>query len=154
MHIQRVLAHNGDPVLQNLEKLRQQCIVESEQSTRKDTYLSMNPDLLIHPVYMNSSVCVPDFKRVSFTQMRLSSHRLKVETGRWFRIPKEQRVCSCDNASVQDEYHVIFKCPKTLIVRQRYELILQSQSLKDIFEHHDIETTCNIMYTILKEYKQ
>jgi hypothetical protein len=151
-HIQRVMDYDGDPVLRNLEELRQRCLLQREHSTRLDTYLCMNPDLVIHPVYTNSSVCIPDYKRVSFTQMRLSSHRLKIETGRWIRLPRESRVCSCDNKSIQNEHHVIFDCPQTLDIRQRYHTLFRSQSLTDIFNQNDIVTVCNVMSNIMKLY--
>ena len=34
---------------------------------------------------------VPEYSRKAFTRLRLSSHKLKIETGRWSRIPKEAR---------------------------------------------------------------
>ena len=44
--------------------------------------------------------------RVAFTRLRLSSHRLKVEVGRWARIPHDQRMCQC-GLEVQTEQHVL-----------------------------------------------
>ncbi len=34
-----------------------------------------------------------EFKRIVYTRFRLSAHNLKVETGRWARLPREERVC-------------------------------------------------------------
>ncbi len=42
---------------------------------------------------------------VACTRIRLSSHRLRVETGRWDRIPFENRTCLC--GAVQTEEHVL-----------------------------------------------
>ena len=53
---------------------------------------NLNPDLSTHNVY-GKTVYIPDYLRISFTRMRLMSHRLKIETGRWSRIPTEGRVC-------------------------------------------------------------
>ncbi len=46
---------------------------------------------------------------IACTQIRLSSHRLRVETGLWARIPFENRTCLC--GAVQTGEHVILKCP-------------------------------------------
>ena len=52
--------------------------------------------------------------RYSLTRLRLSSHRLEVETGRWAKpnvIPFENRLCStCQR--LQDEFHFIFECSR------------------------------------------
>ena len=48
-----------------------------------------------HRVY-GKSVYIPDYLRTSFTRLRLMLHRLKVETGRWSRIPRNGRICQCD----------------------------------------------------------
>ena len=49
----------------------------------------------------------------------MSSHHLKVETGRWARIEAANRVCDCGNG-IQDESHVLFVCPKTESVREKF----------------------------------
>ena len=49
-----------------------------------------------------------------------SSHRLKIETGRWARIDREDRLCQCGQA-VQDEKHVIVDCPLVQDIRERYD---------------------------------
>ena len=97
------------------------------------TYRLINPELSRHPVYDNSSV--PEYARISFSRLRLSSHYLRIETGRWSRIPKENRVCVCDSSSVQDETHVLLHCPLTKPVRDNFRdlEIDQCYSLKELF---------------------
>ena len=53
-----------------------------------------------------------------FTRFRLSSHHLKIETGRWARIDAEDRLCDC-GLGVENESHVLFDCPKTEEIRAR-----------------------------------
>ena len=48
----------------------------------------------------------------------MSSHYLKIETGRWSRIPREQRLCDC--GSVQSEIHVLLSCPLLQYLRISY----------------------------------
>ena len=48
---------------------------------------------LVHPQVLYEDRLVPEYNRKAFTRLRLSSHKLKIETGRWSRIPKEARRC-------------------------------------------------------------
>ncbi len=48
--------------------------------------------------------------RTAFTKLRVSSHRLAVESGRWHKprkIPFENRICYVCNV-LEDEYHFLF----------------------------------------------
>jgi hypothetical protein len=50
--------------------------------------------------------------QVAITKIRLSNHRLRIETGRYERpyLPREDRLCICKK-SVEDEAHFLFQCP-------------------------------------------
>ena len=51
--------------------------------------------------------------RIAMTKLRVASHRLEVETGRWSRpnvIPFEERKCKIYN-QLEDESHFLFECP-------------------------------------------
>ena len=91
--------------------------VKAVTTIRMMTYTSINPDLSVHPVY--DSVVIPEISRISFTRMRLSSHYLHIETGRWSRLPRERRTCIC--GAIQTEHHVLLHCPETERLR-RYSL--------------------------------
>ena len=104
--------HLGDPEEHSRSNLRAECRAKAHNSTRFATYMRINPSLEMHEVYVDSHA-VKDFLRIQMSRMRLSSHRLLVETGRWSRIPRERRVCPCDGHSIQDEGHVILRCQKT-----------------------------------------
>ena len=93
--------------------------IRNSEKTRYITYLTLNPDLKTHHVY-NTKNYVPEIYRVSFTRFRLSSHNLKIETGRWSRVPREARLCAC--GELQDERHVIVSCPLTAHIRHNYEV--------------------------------
>ena len=85
-------------------------------ATKSHTYLSLNPTLEVHPLYTDCNRTVPDYLRISFTRFRMSSHMLRVETGRWSRTPRDQRLCQC-GLGVQNEPHV-FVCHwcRTLLI--------------------------------------
>ena len=92
-------------------------------ATKLQTYCTeLNSTLERHAVY-GKSVFLPDYLRVPFTRLRVMSHNLKIETGRWRRLRREQRVCQCDRESVQEEKHVLLVCPLTAHIRQRYHML-------------------------------
>ena len=105
-YIQGVLDETGD-IIENDFRQRKERLLSS-QRTRAVTYRQMNPDLVVHPIYSSSDIVEDDF-RIAFTRLRLSSHRLRIETGRWARIPQELRLCQCGLA-VQTEKHVLTEC--------------------------------------------
>ena len=51
-----------------------------------------------------------NFKK-AITNLRISTHNLKVETGRHKNIPKEERICEICN-KVEDEVHFLDECIK------------------------------------------
>ena len=72
-------------------------------------YRNINPSYSVHSVYSSrSSLLIPEVYRMSFSRLRLSSHRLRIETGRWSRIPRDRRLCPC--GQIQDEEHVLAHC--------------------------------------------
>ncbi len=55
---------------------------------------------------------IPNFdKRHALTKLRISDHRLPIETGRYVGTPPDQRYCYFCPTIVGDEYHFIMKCP-------------------------------------------
>ena len=110
--------NDGDVALENMrESIRN----KPNDATKFMTYRTeLNPRLGTHEVY-GENVYIPDYLRQAFTRVRLMSHELKVETGRWSRLPREERVCSCNNETVQDEKHVLLDCPLLAHIRLEYQ---------------------------------
>ena len=54
---------------------------DTEQGTRAVTYRDINPELSVHQVYTIKNKYIEEKKRITFTRLRVSSHRLKIETG-------------------------------------------------------------------------
>ena len=66
-------------------------------------------------------------RRLRMAQLRTGSHWLAVETGRWQRLDREQRVCPhCDAAAIEDEAHMIFDCPLYAGLRLQYTALFSS----------------------------
>ena len=57
------------------------------------------------------------------TKLKLSSHKLLVERGRWLKpkIEYGNRLCTlCSKIAIQVEYHVLMVCPHYTILRKKY----------------------------------
>ena len=115
-------------------------------ATKFHTYQTLNPTLDVHPLYTASAPTIPDYLRIEFTRYRLSSHRLRVEIGRWSRTPPEERVCSC-GTGIQNESH-IFECP---LVEELFQTSDKSYSSPaDLFRDTNIEDL-KILYKVLNK---
>lgn len=105
-YIQNLISHDSY-IPQQFDRLRN--TVAASSRTKLSLYHLINPMGVVHSIYTRRRDFIPEYCRLAFTRMRLSSHRLRVETGRWARIPREQRRCPC--GQVQDEEHVLLLCP-------------------------------------------
>ena len=90
------------------------------------TYLDINPNLLSSPFLNSHNTLVP-----IIINFRLGTH-LPIETERWVRTPREERLCQLYKA-VGDERHLIYDC--CLITRNEMNI---PDILSDIWEHDDI----------------
>ena len=69
----------------------------------------------------NHNITVEKF-RISLYRLRMSSHRLTVDTGRWQKpsaIPFNERACILC-LKLEDEFHFILECPFYKAVRKKY----------------------------------
>ena len=110
--------------------------IRNSTQTKIVTYRRINPSLSVHRIYTSSNNYIADYRRVELTRFRVGSHRLKVETGRWSRIPRDQRTCACSVGGIQDERHVIFDCDFTRAYRESYELG-PTQELHEVLSSDD-----------------
>lgn len=73
-----------------------------------------------HQLYLET-VKVKKF-RIALSKLRLSSHRLEIEVGRWAkpnRTPIDQRKCHVCN-KLEDEFHFLLECKLYKELRQKY----------------------------------
>ena len=59
--------------------------------------------------------------RIALSRLRVSAHRLRIETGRWERPPlavATRKCYFCDN--LEDECHFVLECPAYEELRERY----------------------------------
>ena len=58
----------------------------------------------------------------TLSKLRMSSHRLEVEAGRWARpniIPVDERKCTTCRV-LEDEYHFVIECSRYVDLRNNY----------------------------------
>ena len=144
-------AINNSNNVESLEKIAD-IVRNSLNATKFQTYCTeLNPDLETHEVY-GKTVYLPDYIRISFTRLRVMSHNLKVETGRWSRMTRINRVCQCDRRSVQDERHVLLECPLSEHVRLQYQM-LPLESMSSLMKCNNVIDLCNFVRNILRIYR-
>ena len=91
-----------------LDTFKQEWHNRLEASSRASFYIKVK---LLHQPSRYLSVVTPKLHRNALAKLMVSSHRLRVETGRWTRpvTPREQRTCFHCN-KFEDEYHMILEC--------------------------------------------
>ena len=72
-----------------------------------------------------------------------------IEMGRWSRIPRDQRLCSC--FEIQTELHVISACPRTVQIRENFPHV-NCATFNDLFDANPNDI-CNIISKCLSEFK-
>ena len=121
--------------------------VQSSESTRRSAYRNFNPMLSLSPVYFNTPE-VPEHERIAFSRIRLSSHDLSFEKGRWSRIPPNERLCPCGDT--QTDFHVLLYCNYTQSIRDEFDI--QVDSITDLFMTYDTKTLCIFCLKILTAF--
>ena len=92
--------------------------VSASERTKSLTYCTLNPDLSPPAIY-DARFDIKEYERIATSRLRLSAHHLAIETGRWSRVPADERFCPC--GSIQTEEHIICQCPLTSDIRAEYE---------------------------------
>ena len=71
------------------------------------------------PAYLDLARKIPSKK--SLVKLRISSHKLRIETGRYDKLPRDQRLCSlCNCNKIEDETHFLLDCPSYSSIRDRF----------------------------------
>lgn len=137
----RALHRGNDILASSFESLQHQ--IRQATTTRRSAYTRINPALDTHPVYEDEDV--PEHWRTAFTRLRLSSHHLAYERGRWSRTPPEQRLCACGHT--QTDEHVLLNCALTEPIRLR--LNISSTTLQELFSLPHFNA-CEYCFLVLK----
>ena len=121
----------------------------AESTKRREYVTEINPDLTSNII--NTGRTIPEHQRIGYTQIRLLSHRLKIETGRWSRIARENRQCQC-NQSIQNEQHALFECHLTDHIRVPLN-VMNNIAFYDAVKTFPTATIGQLCYKVLKFYE-
>ena len=117
-YIDEIMKQNRNYVTDSLEETKQYVRQNSNARSKLATYLDMNTELVSPGLY---KIDVPEYMRVAVSRLRLISHNLKIETGRWSRIDRDRRLCQC--GKVQTERHIVQECHLLKNVRDKFSQV-------------------------------
>jgi Reverse transcriptase (RNA-dependent DNA polymerase) len=85
-----------------------------------------------YPMGMPRYVCktggIPFEHVKSLMRLRTGAHHLAIETGRWQRVNRDERLCpKCTSGVGEDELHVLFECPFYDEIRTKFSAPLFAQ---------------------------
>lgn len=94
-----------------------QQLVEQINSSSRCYFYKHIIDQFSLQYYLTKSI--PSTYKKQITRIRLSSHRLAIESGRHTNVPKERRLCKfCSD--IEDEFHFVLKCQQYREIRVKY----------------------------------
>ena len=96
-YIHTIVDSNGNYIPKDLDNIKTR--VRASIRTKFITYCVLNPDLTVNNIYKDS---VNELRRIKTSQLRLSSHTLAIETGRWSRQARELRLCTCGHMQTEE----------------------------------------------------
>ena len=144
LYVQNLERTNSDIIEETKLQTKQRILTST--GTRMTTYRQINSELNKHRVYELPNI--PDTVRVDFTRLRLSSHYLRIETGRWTRLARHERTCIC--GEIQTEEHVLCYCPETADIRAAYRS-LNYTSMQELMSQWDVVSLVNYCSDTLKK---
>ena len=128
-----------------------------ESSTRARTYRALRPNFTCQ-TYLH---CIHSSEHLkSLARFVTSSHRLRVETGRWDKppVPYAQRKCQICDIEIEDEFHFMFVCPlynadRTKLLPRYYRVNPSMQKFIDLMNETNprlINRTAKFIYKSFK----
>lgn len=145
-----VVALDENPVAEDVEQIKQRIRDAAPTSTRARTYLEINPTLEVCKAYSTDGRML-ETHRIAVTRIRVSSHRLRIETGRWARIPRENRLCQCGDNYIQTEEHALLQCRLSQEIRERlFENVDLPRFLHLLFNDIDLPSVAKLCHETLE----
>lgn len=99
--------------------------------------------------------------RYALSRLRVSSHRLEVEVGRWAkqnRVPLEERLCTtCQK--LEDEFHFVLECIRyndlrNLYIPRFYRFRPNMYKLVELFSSNNKKCIRNLSVYVFKAFKR
>ena len=125
------------------------CWDHEKSCSSKLSFYHINKIKFAREVYLDE--CNSFAKRYSTTKLRISSHNLEIERGRYSKTERDERICKWCNTSmgikiVEDESHMLFECD--LYAGLRTKLITQLNKSPSIHESIPNYQSLNINISI------
>ena len=95
--------------------------VMNSTETMKQRYYLLTNNTYCPAIYESF---IKEEYRIILTRWRLSCFDLQIETGRYNRTPREERLCSLCGV-VEDEQHVLFRCRAYNSIRTQFFVLLE-----------------------------
>ena len=137
-----ILNYNTTTIVENMKKKYTEFWSHKISNSSKLTFLSkIKNEYTIEP-YL-SFIKNPTVRR-TFTQFRISNHKLQIEYGRYQNIPREERTCKlCNSHKIENEFHLSFECQKydnlrnksNQILKTMFDLNLTTESKRKLLDH-------------------
>ena len=98
--------------------------------------------------------------RKTFSQFRISNHKLQIGRGRYKTILREKRICKlCNSGEVENEYILALTCQKYEALRNRYNSIFKNlfylentiEGKQKLFEHAMVSED-TVLVNLLSKY--
>ena len=123
---------NADEMVNNLHRLFTDSWRTSIETSRKLSFYNKIKTVFAWEPYLNHSSSFDD--RKSTAQIRCSSHKLRIEVGRYDNTPLENRTCTfCELSAslqvVEDEEHLLTTCPLGKNIRDSFLRIIESMDI-------------------------
>ena len=137
--------------INRLHKLEQS---DRTMDVRYKELIGLNSENCLYTLY------VDDSQRKIISRWRMSNHKLAIETGRYVKpkkIDRAKRICKMC-LIVEDEEHVIYRCPLYDDIRKKYERLIQQKrtviSILNPKTSDEIATTANFLKEIEKLHEK
>ena len=65
--------------------------------------------------------------RKTLVKLRISNHKLNIETGRYDKISRCDRICLVCDLNIEDEIHFLFNCPKYSSIRDDVFITIENR---------------------------
>ncbi len=84
---------------------------------------------------------------IELVRFRVGAHNLRNVTGRWERMPRQQRICErCAEGCVEDEFHLTFECSAYDSLRE-----LQFADLFEQFQPDEVSADSRAMAEFMNQ---
>lgn len=96
-----------------------------------------------------------------YCNFRTGNAKLPIEIGRWFNIPRENRICKlCTCNEIGDEFHYLFKCTDVYISNSRVRClpkyfitnpnVVKFEKLFNVTNINQLTNICKLLDTIFE----